>query len=68
MKLLLFFFLRQDSDMHSISTNSRMLWDPKTSKISQNTKISEFSTLIEKKYDVKFGKTLEEIKFFIRFE
>lgn len=34
-----------------------MLWDPKTSKISQNTKIAEFSALIENKYDVKIGRT-----------
>ena len=53
-----FLFLRQDNDLNSISINSRMLWDAKTSKISQNTKITEFSSLIENKYGVKIGKTL----------
>lgn len=46
---------RLDIDLNSMSINSRMLWNPKNSKLSQNTRLLEFQAHIESKFQTTFA-------------
>jgi hypothetical protein len=54
-----------DSDSSDLP---KLLWDPKNTKINQDTKLKEFTALIENKYSLKFSelnhKTTHSNKFF----
>ena len=39
--------------------NSKLLWDPAKSSISQNTKLKEFQSIIENKFSTKFNSYTE---------